>query len=171
MKGNVILYTGDGGGKTAAALGLALRTCGHGKKAVIVQFMKGRKYIGEYKIKDRLAPQYEIRQFGREGFVDLKNPSKADRELAKKGLAFAKEAAAKKPATLVLDEINLASAIGLVEIKEVLGLMDSIPVETITVLTGRNAPTELLEYADYVVEIKDLKRPAKELPPREGFEF
>jgi len=171
MKGNIILYTGNGGGKTAAALGLALRTAGHGKKAVIVQFMKGRRYVGEYRIMERLSPNYEIRQFGREGFVDLKDPSEQDKALAQEGLAFAREAAAKKPATLVLDEINLAAAVGLISVKDALDLLRFIPAGTIAILTGRNAPKGLMDYSDYVVEVKDLKRPAKDMPAREGFEY
>ena len=171
MNGNIILYTGNGGGKTAAALGIALRGAGHKKKIVMVQFMKGRKDTGEYMAKDRLAPELEITQFGRVGFVDLKNPSKEDKELAKKGLEYAKEAMKKKPDTLILDEVNLAAAIGLLDVKDVISFLKYIPSETIVILTGRNAPGEFIDYADYVVELKDVKRPAKEIPPRKGFEY
>jgi cob(I)alamin adenosyltransferase len=167
----MILYTGNGGGKTAAALGLALRGVGHGKKVIMVQFMKGRKDIGEYKASKRLAPEFVVRQFGRAGFVDLKNPSLEDKELAKKGLNYAKKALKKKPDTLILDEVNLATAIGLLDVQEVLSFLKYIPQETIVILTGRNAPEEFIDYADYVVELKDVKRPAKEIPPRKGFEY
>jgi cob(I)alamin adenosyltransferase len=171
MKGNIILYTGNGGGKTAAALGLALRSVGHGKKVLMVQFMKGRKDIGEYKAKTRLAPEFEMKQFGRAGFVDLKNPMQEDKEMAGKGLEYAKEAMKKKPDTLILDEVNLAAAIGLLDAMEVLNFLKYIPPETIVILTGRNAPKEFIDYADYVVELKDVKRPAQEIPPRKGFEY
>ena len=171
MKGNIILYTGNGGGKTASALGLALRGVGHGKNVVMVQFMKGRKDTGEYMAKGRLAPELEITQFGRVGFVDLKNPSKEDKELAKNGFEYAKEAMKKKPDTIILDEVNLAAAIGLLDTQEVLSFLKYIPPETIVILTGRNAPSEFIDHADYVVELKDVKRPAKEIPPRKGFEY
>lgn len=171
MHGNIILYTGNGGGKTAAALGLALRGVGHGKKVVMVQFMKGRKDIGEYKAKNRLSPELVMNQFGRAGFVDLKNPSQEDKDLAKNGLSFAEKEMKRKPGTLILDEINLAAAIGLLDVNHVLSFLKYIPPETIVILTGRNAPKEFLDYADYVVELKDVKRPKKELPPRKGFEY
>jgi cob(I)alamin adenosyltransferase len=171
MKGNIILYTGNGGGKTAAALGLALRGVGHGKKVIMVQYMKGRIDTGEYMAKERLAPELEIEQFGRTGFVDLKNPSHEDKELAKKGLEYAKEAMKRKPDTLILDEVNLAAAIGLLDVKEIVSFLKYIPPETIVILTGRNAPAEFIDCADYVVELKDVKRPTKEIPPRKGFEY
>jgi cob(I)alamin adenosyltransferase len=171
MNGNVLVYTGNGGGKTAASLGLALRGVGHGKKVVMVQFMKGREDIGEYLAKERLAPELVMRQFGRKGWIDLKNPSTEDKELAEKGLEYAKESLKNKPDTLILDEINLAAAIGVLDVTKVLSFLKYIPPETIVILTGRNAPPEFIEYADYVVELKDVKRPAKENPPRKGFEY
>ena len=104
----VYVWTGIGGGKTTSALGAALRTVAHGKKAVIIQFLKGRKDTGEYIIKDKLAPLYEIFQFGSECFVDLKNPSDDDKKRAQQALDFAKEKIKEKPHLLVLDEINIA---------------------------------------------------------------
>ena len=133
MKGKIHLYTGEGEGKTTTALGLALRAVGHGYKVIIIQFMKGRKNIGEYLIKERLAPEYEIYQFGKEKFVNLENPSEEDKKLAQKGLEFARESLRKKPRLLILDEINLAIAIGLIELKEVLNFL-------------RKSPTKLLWY-------------------------
>jgi cob(I)alamin adenosyltransferase len=171
MKGNIVVYTGDGGGKTAAALGLALRTAGHKKKAVIIQFMKGRKDIGEYMVAKRLAPDYEIYQFGTPNFIDLKNPSKDDKDRAQKGLEYAKTALEKKPGLLVLDEINIATAVGLLDKNEVLSFLKYIPAETITILTGRNAPAEYIDYADYVMEVRNVKRPAKDARVRAGFEY
>jgi cob(I)alamin adenosyltransferase len=89
--GYIYLYIGTGGGKTANALGLALRSVGHNKKVVIIQFLKWRKDIGEYMIKDRLAPYYEIYQFGRKGWIGLSNLGDEDRELAQKVLRFAEK--------------------------------------------------------------------------------
>jgi len=166
------LYTGEGGGKTTAALGLALRSVGHGHKVVVVQFMKGRKDIGEYKIARILKPHYEIHQFGREGFIDLKNPSKEDRELAEKGLAFAREVAGRRPNLLILDELNLAIAVGLVKLEDVMKVLDETPEGTVVVITGRNAPKELVERADFVNEVKDVKHPfRKGVPAQEGIQY
>jgi len=171
-RGYIHLYTGDGEGKTITAFGLALRAVGHGYKVIIIQFMKGRKDIGEYKIRERLQPEYEIHQFGREEFVDLKNPDPIDIELAQKGLEFAREALKKKPRLLILDEINLAVAVGLVKLEEVLELLDEVPEETVVVLTGRNAPKELIEKADLVTFMKDVKHPMKKgVPARRGIEY
>ncbi len=171
-RGFIHLYTGDGEGKTLTAFGLALRAVGHGYKVIIIQFMKGRKDIGEYKIKDRLQPEYEIYQFGREEFIDLKNPEPIDYELARKALEFAKEALKKRPRVLVLDEINLATAIGLVKVEDVLELLKDIPEETVVVLTGRKAPKELIEIADLVTEMKDIKHPHRAgVEARRGIEY
>ena len=120
-KAPVYLWTGDGWGKSTSAFGVALRAMGHGKKVVIIQFMKGRKDIGEFKMQSSLD-NLEVKQFGREEWVDLEKPSDDDKELAGNGLAFAKEKAKEKPFLLVLDEINLAIAIGLLDEKEVIEL-------------------------------------------------
>jgi cob(I)alamin adenosyltransferase len=166
------LYTGEGGGKTTAALGLALRSVGHGHKVVIIQFMKGRKNVGEYKIARRLHPHYEIYQFGREEFIDLKNPSREDKELAEKGLKFAREMLAAKPNLLVLDELNLAASVGLVNIKDVIKMLDGAPEGTVIAITGRHAPKELIDRADFVNEVKDIKHPFKKgIPAQEGIQY
>ena len=117
-KAKVYLWTGDGWGKSTSSFGAALRCIGHGYNVIIIQFMKGRKNIGEFKISKRLGPKYEIHQFGRKGWVDLKNPSEQDKALAVKGLDFAKKCLKKKPFLLILDEINLAVAIKLLDEKE-----------------------------------------------------
>jgi cob(I)alamin adenosyltransferase len=172
VKGLVYLYTGEGEGKTTNAFGLALRAVGHGYSVIIIQFLKGRKYIGEYKIKDRLAPEYEIHQFGREEFVDFKNPTPLDYELAEKGLEFAKKALKKKPRLLILDEINLAAHFGIVKTEDILKLLEEIPEETTVVLTGRRAPEELIKRADLVTEMRLIKHPfEKNVLAKEGLEY
>ena len=172
VKGLVYLYTGEGEGKTTNAFGLALRAVGHGYSVIIIQFMKGRKYIGEYKIKDRLAPEYEIHQFGREDFIDFKNPMPLDYELARKGLEFAKKALKRKPRLLILDEINLAAHFGIVKTEDLLKLLADIPEETTVILTGRRAPGKLIERADLVTEMRLIKHPfEKNVPAREGLEY
>lgn len=159
-KGNIYLLTGNGWGKTTSALGVALRALGQGKKVVIIQFMKGRKYIGEYKVAKQLGSRYQIYQFGREEFVDLKNPSSHDFILAKRGIEFAKKIVKKeKPFLLVLDEVNIAARIGLLDKKEVLEFVDSIPASVNVYLTGRYAPLEFKKRADYVTYVKAVKHP------------
>lgn len=171
-KPSIILYTGSGQGKTLAALGLALRALGHGYKVILAQFMKGRTFIGEYKIRGRLSPEFELHQFGREDFVNLEKPEPVDFELAKKGLAFAKEALNRKPYLLILDEINLAVAVGLIKIDEVLNLLENIPEETTVVLVGRRAPPEFIDRADLVTFMVEVKHPfGKGIEARKGIEY
>jgi len=138
--GKIFLYYGTGAGKTTNALGLALRCVGHGLKAVIIQFMKGRKDIGEYLVKERLSPHYEIYQFGRKGWVNLRSPSGEDKVLARKAIEKAEEVLKNKPHLLVLDEICLAAYIGLISVDDVLKLLNKVPEETDVVLTGRYCP-------------------------------
>jgi len=167
----IYLFTGTGGGKTTNALGLALRSVGHGHKVVIIQFMKWWKNTGEYKIRKRLQPHYEIYQFGRKGWVGLSNLGEEDKKLAKKGIKFAKRIMEEKePHLLVLDEINLAVHCKLLNAKEVTELLDNVPKKTDVVLTGRYAPKELLGRADFVNEIVDVKHPEK-IPTTKGIQY
>ena len=158
--GYVYLYTGTGAGKTANALGLALRTVGHRHNVTIIQFMKWWKNTGEYKIRNKLKPYYEIHQFGRKEWHGLKSLDERDQKLAKKGLVFAKKIVEeKKPHLLVLDEINLAIYCELLDVAEVIAFLDNVPKKTDVVLTGRFAPRELFDRADFVNEILDIKYP------------
>jgi len=159
-KDNVYLWTGHGWGKTTSALGVALRAVGHRKKVVMIQFMKGRKHIGEYISKERLRPYFEMRQFGRKEFVKLSKPSEQDKRLARKGFELAKKVLReKKPFLLILDEINIAAATGLLDVDEILEFLDSVPKATTVYLTGRYAPRKLMDRADYVTEIRAVKHP------------
>lgn len=166
--GRIIVYTGDGQGKTSSSLGLALRSIAHGKKVVMVQFMKGRKDTGEYLIKD-ILPNFEIHQFGGDEFVDLLNPGEEDRRLAQEGLKFAKEILKEKPYLLILDEINLACHINLISVDDVVDLIRSKPEETNIILTGRYADDRLIDIADTVTEMKKIKR--EKVGAIEGIEF
>jgi len=165
----VYLWTGNGAGKTTSALGAALRALGHNQKVVVVQFMKGWKNIGEYIIRKKLGKNYEIAQFGRKSFVNLRKPAKEDRKIAEKGLEYAEKALKQRPNLLILDEINLAAAIGLVPRKKVLALIEKANPKTIIYMTGRYAPREFTERADFVNEINVLK--AKRLPAKKGIEY
>lgn len=155
MKPNIHVITGKGPGKTTSAFGVALRMLGHNKKVLVLQFMKGRKNIGEYKIKNVLK-NFEIKQFGRKDFVNLKKPSKVDKELAMKGLEYVKRIK-DWPDLLVLDEICLAAAIGLVKTDDVIQILKSIPKKTQVYLTGRYAPLKLQKFADFVTVVQAKK--------------
>jgi cob(I)alamin adenosyltransferase len=183
--GYIYLYYGTGGGKTANALGLALRTVGHNKKVVIIQFFKWRKDIGEYLVRDKLAPYYEIYQFGREAWLgeeektaefggekfNIESVKSHDKKLAKKALEFARKIMKeKKPHLLVLDEINLATQWKLLEVKDVLKLLDTVPEETTVVMTGRLAPKELIDRADFVNVVQEVKMP-KRFKLTEGIQY
>jgi cob(I)alamin adenosyltransferase len=167
----VYLYTGTGGGKTTNALGVALRSVGHGRRVVIIQFLKWWKNIGEFKIRKRLEPYYEIYQFGRRGWRGKENLDERDRKLAKKGLEFARKALReKKPHLLILDEINLAVHWGLLDADEVIEFLDEVPAKTDVFLIGRFAPKELIDRADFVNEIVAVKYP-KKIPTTKGIQY
>jgi len=157
--GYIYLYIGTGAGKTTNALGLALRAAGHRQKTIIIQFMKARKDVGEYKIAKKLKPYYEIHPVGREGWVDFKNPDPKDTALVRRGIELAKKALAKKPSILVLDELALAAWGKLVPVGEVLDLLENLPEKTHVIITGRYAPEEIIARADYVNEIKEIRYP------------
>lgn len=160
--GHVYLYTGTGAGKTTNALGLALRSVGHRRRVVVIQFMKWWKNTGEYQIRTMLKPYYEIYQFGRRGWHGLDNLDERDRKLAREGFAFAKKIVnEKKPHLLVLDEVNLAIYCRLLDTKEVIDFLNTVPQRTDVVLTGRFAPRELFDRADFVNEVLDIKYPEK----------
>lgn len=170
-KAPVYLWTGLGWGKTTSALGVALRCVGHGFKVVIIQFMKGRKEdVGEYRARKLLGDDYEIHQFGRKGWVDLDDPSEEDKERAQEGLDFAREAAKRKPFLLLLDEINLAVSVGILDEDEVLGFLDEVPPEVHVYMTGRFATPKLVRRADYVNEISTVKGP-KKLKGEKGIDY
>lgn len=169
--GHIYLYTGTGAGKTTNALGLALRSIGHGHRVAIIQFLKWCKNVGEYKIRDTLSPFYEIHQFGREGWHGLGNLGEEDKKLAQKALDFAEKVIEQKePHLLVLDEINLALHCKLLDVRKVLDFLEKIPEKTDVVLTGRFAPKELLERADFANEIRAIKHP-KETVTTKGIQY
>ncbi len=155
-RGLVYIFTGDGEGKSTAALGIGLRALGHGKTVVVIQFMKGRKYVGEYQIQRELK-NYEVYQFGKERFVDLRNPDKEDHKLAREGLEFARQTIKRRPDVLILDEINIVVDAGLLKSKDVLELIKSVPKNMVLILTGRNAPKSFVKAADVVSYVKNIK--------------
>ena len=160
--GYIYLYYGKGAGKTTTALGLALRSLGHGRNVLMIQWMKGWKKTGEYRFQ-RKSRGYKVKQFGTTGWVDVKNPSEKDKKRAKKALDFAKRVLHRKspPKLLILDELGYAAHIGLVNMKDVLGVLRKIPKNTDIVITGRQVPKALLRRAEFVNEIRLVKMPKK----------
>ncbi|MEX0974283.1 MAG: cob(I)yrinic acid a,c-diamide adenosyltransferase [Bacillota bacterium] len=174
IKGLVLVYTGDGKGKTTAALGLALRQIGWGRRVLVIQFMKGAGNVyGERIAAEKYLPLLEIEQHGRDDFVNLGDPATVDKDLAHKALARAAEAfGSGKYGMVVLDEVNVAVACGLVETSDVLNLLQKRPRELDVVLTGRYCPKELMDAADTVSEVKELKHHfQKGVAAREGIEY
>jgi cob(I)alamin adenosyltransferase len=171
-KGLIQVYTGNGKGKTTAALGLALRAVGHGLKVLMIQFMKGNVQYGELESAKKLAPYLTIKQVGRETFISKSNPDPKDLQLAQEGFGIAKKAIENKEYNIViLDEINLAVDYGLIPLAEILHLIDSKPKEIELILTGRNVRREILEKADLVTDMVDRKHYYdKGVPAREGIE-
>jgi cob(I)alamin adenosyltransferase len=184
--GYVYVYYGTGGGKTTSTLGAAMRSVGHHMKVIIVQFLKWYGETGECLIADRLRPDYEIRQFGSPGWlahdefkgrlrkgevtIETRAIDSSDREMAARGLEFARKAMAERPRLLVLDEVCLAVHMGILSAEDVLSLLDGAPEETDMMLTGRYAPAELLERADFVYEIVEKKAPEGYVAAR-GIQF
>lgn len=157
-KGYTQVYTGNCKGKTTAALGLAFRAMGHGLKTYIGQFMKGQKY-GELEAAKVVHPYIIIEQYGRPGWVHFhKPPKKEDVRLAQEGLRKTKEAMLSGMYDIiVLDEINTAYYFGLLSVQDMLDIIDSKPDGVELVLTGRYVPSEIVEAADLVTEMKEVK--------------
>ncbi|ATW28354.1 cob(I)yrinic acid a,c-diamide adenosyltransferase [Candidatus Formimonas warabiya] len=172
-KGLIQVYTGNAKGKSTASFGLALRAAGHGFKVVIIQFMKTGSFYGEITSFKRLAPEIEIYSYGKEGFVHRRGVTEEDIALAHKALAHA-EKVMLSPDTdiLILDEINNALYFQLLTIQEVISLLDKKPEQVEIVLTGRNAPEEILERAHLVTEMKEIKHPFHQgINSRKGIEY
>lgn len=164
------VYTGNGKGKTTAALGLALRASGAGLKVYIGQFVKNGRY-GEIKSLGKIS-NIKLEQFGAGRFIK-KSPSLQDFQSVKKGFLKAKEIIKKKAYDMViLDEINVALNLKLLSLKEVIELIKNTPQSIELVLTGRNAPYAIIKLADLVSEIKDRKHYYKKgIKARKGIEY
>jgi cob(I)alamin adenosyltransferase len=166
----VQVYTGDGKGKTTAALGLALRAAGAGLSVFIGQFCKARQ-TSEHVALRRFADLITVRQYGTESFI-TGEPSDEDRALARQGLVAAGEALGSgRYRIVILDEVNLATHFGLVSVDEVLALIAARPPEVELVLTGRRADPRVIAAADLVTEMVEVKHPyANGLLARKGIE-
>jgi cob(I)alamin adenosyltransferase len=164
------VYTGNGKGKTTAALGLALRAAGAGKKVYIGQFLKGRHY-SELKALKKIK-QIKVEQFGRTCFIK-QAPAQKDIALAREGLKKIKKILAQKTYDLViLDEINVALNLKILSLKDILVLLKKASPKIELVLTGRYAHPQIIKTADLVSEVKDIKHYYKKgVGARKGIEF
>jgi cob(I)alamin adenosyltransferase len=170
--GLVQVYTGDGKGKTTAALGLALRAAGYGLHTYIGQFMKGQQY-GELAGAQLLDPYLTIEQYGLPTFVHVHQATPEDVCMAHEGLERVRAAMhSGRYAVVVLDEVCVAVHFQLLTVDEVLALMDEKPAGVELVLTGRRAPAALLARADLVTEMHEVKHPyEKGVQARRGIEY
>ncbi len=156
-RGFVQLYTGDGKGKTTSSLGLAIRAAGWGMKVYIGQFMKGIEY-GEVKlIKERLGDLITVEMFGGKEHVQPGNPTPEDVERARHGLERVRLALKGNYDVVIADEISVAVSFGLLKEDDVLELIASKPPEKELILTGRYATKRMIELADLVTEMKEVK--------------
>ncbi|KJF43245.1 cob(I)yrinic acid a,c-diamide adenosyltransferase [Draconibacterium sediminis] len=171
MKGYVHIYTGNGKGKTTAAFGLALRASGADKKVFIAQFIKGKTY-SEIKAVQNYLPQTEVKQYGN-GYFIKKKPNDSDIETALQGLYEINEMVkSERYDLIILDEIFIALHYKLISVEAVRQLITTKPANLELVLTGRYAPDEIIELADLVTEMKEVKHYyKKDVPARKGIEF
>jgi cob(I)alamin adenosyltransferase len=159
MAGLVQVFTGDGKGKTSAALGVAMRALGHGMRVHITFFMKGDFPYGEQEVLARL-PNVTFGRFGQREFVDPKNIRPEEKEQAREALRDAQRAVMSGEYDLVvLDEVNVAAAWGLVDVEDVVELVKRKPEKTELILTGRYADERIVELADLVTEMREVKHP------------
>jgi len=172
-RGLVLIFTGDGKGKTSAAIGTVVRAAGHGLRVFIVFFMKGRDYVhGEEKILPKL-PNVTMASFGQRGWVSKDKVTPEQKEQAGLALASAREAMLSDSYDLVvLDEVNVAAASKLVELDELLKLIKDKPQNVELILTGRHADPKLVQGADLVTEMLMIKHPyAKGIKARKGMDY
>jgi len=157
-RGYVQLYTGNCKGKTTAALGLAFRAMGRGYKTYIGQFMKGQAY-GEIAAAQMVKPYITVEQYGKDTFIHVQDPPHAeDMEMAQDGLAKAREAMLSGwYAIIIFDEIITAHYFKLISLEDMLNIIRDKPVDVEVVMTGRYAPKELIEAADLVTEMAEVK--------------
>ncbi len=170
--GLVQVYTGDGKGKTTAALGLALRAAGSGMRTYIGQFLKGRRY-GEQESIPRLAPYITLEQYGLNDWVHVDRVTPEQRASAQEGLNRIRQALTGGAYDIVVaDEINIALFFGLLTEDEVVALIEAKPPQVELVLTGRRAPAGIIERADLVTEMREVRHPYQQgIPARPGIEF
>ncbi len=173
LKGYIQVYTGNGKGKTTAALGLALRAAGRNKKTAIIQFMKKGEYGEHISIDKYLKHKITIKQFGLPNFhTSGQTVSKKEKEAAMEGVTAAKKILkSNEYDILILDEVCVLLYFKIIDIKEILNIMDHKPSGMELILTGRYAPKEIIEKADLVTEMQEIKHYYQQkVPARLGIE-
>jgi cob(I)alamin adenosyltransferase len=173
--GLVMINTGDGKGKTTAAVGTAMRACGYGLKVAMIQFIKGPWKTGEQISAGRLAPEFELIKAGK-GFYKIMGdrlPEEVHRKAAEEGFRLAEgKILSGSYDLIILDEINNAVSDGLLTIEQVIGLVDRKPPELHLILTGRNAHEELVQRAHLVTEMREVKHPYRQgILAQKGIDF
>ncbi len=173
--GLTIVYTGKGKGKTTAALGIALRATGYGKKICMIQFIKGSWHYGEMDSSKRLEPEFEMVAIGKGfvGIIDDKSPKEDHEKVAKEAVRISNERIQSgKYDIVILDEINYAVNLKLISVKEVLDIIKSKPKEMDLVLTGNYAKDEVIKVADLVTEMREIKHPFQQgIKAKKGIDF
>ncbi|MFP3871782.1 MAG: cob(I)yrinic acid a,c-diamide adenosyltransferase [Candidatus Natronoplasma sp.] len=166
------VYTGDGKGKTTAAIGLAVRAAGRDLNIYFGQFMKGTEY-GEQIALERFDEEITLEQYGEEGLHVTDSPSEEEIKMAKRGLQKIKDALnSGKFDVVIADEICVAHHFNLLSLEELVDLVEDAPEGVELVFTGRKAPEEIIELADLVTEMKEIKHPYQEgIEARKGIEF
>lgn len=175
MKGLTIVYTGKGKGKTTAALGVVLRAVGYGKKICMIQFIKGSWHYGEMYSSKRLEPEFEMVAIGKGfvGIIDDKTPKEVHKKIADEAIKISKEKInSGKYDIVILDEINYAVNMDLVKAEDVLDIIKSKPNDLDLILTGNYARPEIVDMADLVTEMKEIKHPFKKgIKAKKGIDF
>jgi cob(I)alamin adenosyltransferase len=173
--GLTIVYTGKGKGKTTAALGIALRATGHAKKICMIQFIKGSWHYGEMYSSKRLEPEFEMVAIGKGvvGIIDDKSPKEEHERIAKEAIKISTEKIqSRKYDIVILDEINYAINLGLVKVEDILNLIRTKPRELDLILTGNYAKDEIIELADLVTEMREIKHPFQHgIKAKKGIDF
>ena len=173
--GLVIVYTGKGKGKTTAALGIALRAVGHNYKICMIQFIKGSWHYGEMTSSKRLEPEFELTAIGKGfvGIIDDNTPIEKHKKIADAALHLSREKIISGNYDIViLDEINYAVNLGLVKLEDVLDIIKIKPPHVNLVLTGNYARDEIIDVADLVTEMKEIKHPFKSgVKAKKGIDF
>ncbi len=172
-RGCLQVYTGNGKGKTTAALGLAMRATGHGQKVIMIMFMKGCKNYGEIETAARCMPGLDIEQFGLETFVSKENPTREDIQKAQEGIARAMQVVSGGGYdVIILDEINVALDYNLITLEQVMKLIESRPPHVELVFTGRYAHEKVIGAADLVSVVDLVKHPFYHgVEARRGIEY
>lgn len=171
-KALLMVFTGNGKGKTTSALGLAMRSAGHGLKVCFIQFIKGSWQYGEMEAVKRFDGLIDFHVMGR-GFTWKSEDLEKDREAGRKAWAFAREVMASGQYHLVvLDEFTYLLSYDVVDTNEAIEILAGRPEDLNVAITGRNAPPALIEAADMVTEMRDIKHPLQDgIKAQKGIEF